>query len=203
LSTTTVKLSAAQCAEIKKYGWGSGNDNCFTYAMEAAKAAVALVDKKAEILDKNYGIGGVWKEFPQAPKDKDQVDITVKSDVSANMVDYIQQCIDKKYPVVAGVNSGHVSSENDGVTDHFLVITGYKEDSGDITKIWALDNASSVVPEIEFSVNSSSKKIAKPVLTGSGKTNCEYIDDEIYVVTQLRVWKQVKPKTRKGVWGSW
>lgn len=59
-----------------------------------------------------------------------------------------------------------------------------------------------VLPEIEFNVGNDSN-IFKPVLTGSNKTGSSYIDDNIYVITQIRVWDKVKPKNRSGVWGKW
>ncbi len=201
LSSMKVTLSSAQQDEIRKCGWGSApEDNCFAYAKDGAEKAALLNDNAAVLMDMNCGIGGVWKGFPAVPED--QADIDVDSGKSANMKDYIRKCLDEKYPVLAGVNSGHASTENDGVTDHFLVVIGYETEDGTIRKFHALDNASSTVPQITFEVDDDSK-MSKPVLTGKARTGVPYIDENIYVITQLRVWKKIKPTSRRGVWGRW
>src|SRR5690606_24342285 len=130
-------------------------------------------------------------------------DIEVNKGIAANMLNYIQSSLDQGYPVLVGVNAGYVSDINDGVTDHFLVMVGYETDSmGNPITFIGLDNATSNVSQIEFSVGEDSK-IFKPVLGGTDRTGSRYIDDNIYVVTQVRVWDKVKPKNRSGVWGKW
>ncbi|MDG5814856.1 hypothetical protein QA601_07200 [Chitinispirillales bacterium ANBcel5] len=201
LKSSKVMLTKEQINEIKKYGFNDPEDNCFTLARDAALAAVVIADSNAVLLDKNHGIGGVWEEFPEIPQD--QSDITVQPDIALNILNYIKSTLDNGYPVLVGVNVGVASEINDGVTDHFLVMIGYeKNNMGEIVRFFGLDNASSTVPKVEFQVDDNSK-MYKPILRGQDRTGVRYIDSQLYVVTQVRVWKQIKPMTNKGVWGRW
>lgn len=193
------QLNGSQINEIHKHGWGyKGIEVCFDLAELATKSAAKFQKETASLLDMNYGIGGVWEEFPNIPEN--QHDIKVNPSVSKNFIDYLIKCIDEKLPVLVGVNAGHKEDINDKVTDHFVVVYGYRIDlNKNTTHILAIDNACSNTVKVIFNV-SDDFKISKPT---SPKTGCSYTDSEIYVMTQIRVWKDIQPKTKDGVWGRW
>lgn len=134
------------------------------------------------------------------------------------MIDYFVRCVNEGYPVLFGLNCGYVpytedentgvkSMNNDGVTNHFLVMVGYERTQGVISSLFAIDNASSTTPEIEFLVDSTTKEIYKPKASDNEGTAFSegYVDDHKYQVTQIRMWKAVKSlyySSARGVWGA-
>jgi len=202
--------------------------DCYHYALVAIKNAYETMYNN---FDDNYRfnhsvIAGNWEKSlikVNNPKDvtkkeRDDGDRLLKdfdTDPTINkfMLDYIKRCIDKNYPVLIGVSAqclavkmqgdGKYKMINDGVTEHFLVLTSYTVQNNNVIGLGGIDNATNPVTHINLIVESDGKKIYKP----STNENSENTIDKEYQVTQVRMWAEVCPSDynaiKKQSWGSW
>jgi len=186
-----VSLTDEQIEAVRKELY-SLHPECFDAAMAGALAGAKVAKEDTVLMDKNFGIGGVWKEFPNLPERQDKLNINPQ--VSKNMADYARMAIDKGLPVVVGVNYGVVSSINEGVTDHFLVLTGYETNNeGNAIGFLGVDNVGGV--DVKFEVNQETGEILKPKSAGNS-----FQEKHAFTITQMRLWKELVPRdtTSKG-----
>ena len=205
-----VMLSEAKIQKIKEYNWSQAesDDACGDLSKAAVKA---VVGKSAELLGPEMAIGASAKYTIKAIEEHygknsafaKQDDIVVDKSAAENMLNSIKTSIDKGLPVLAGVNvEGRRGTKNWGeVADHFLVITGYQmNEKGDVTNVFALDNATSNKKEMDitFQVDSETKKIFKNKGEGAVGSSDSY-QMKAYQVDQVRQWSTNMSNNKAGV----
>ncbi len=126
----------------------------------------------------------------------------IKTDKTASdlALSQIRRHVDTGRAVVAGVNepstAGAVDTKKQPVTDHFVAIYGYETDiRGNITALFAKDNAVSGTAEVKFIVNLNGS-ITKPVEErpeGESYINQEYQLSEVRFNTSLPYTGDLKP----------
>ena len=116
---------------------------------------------------------------------------------AANMIMYTTQTIDAKLPILGGVqvaNYGDVGNNN-GVTDHFLIIYAYEtnDNTGKVEKLYAVDNFSSenennerLSKIVEFEINEYNIAIV-PEIKPTKKNN--YIGQLQLILVETRGWR--------------
>jgi hypothetical protein len=186
------------------------NTKCYKYSETGAINSAKLHNPEAELQPKEqaiavakyYGKENIEKHSKNEGGDRyaKQKDIMVDPESAKNALNYIKTAIDKKLPVVAGVNvSGNTSTGNLGeVTDHFVVIVGYGEslETGNITKLIGIDPAVSKGWHINFDVDSETGKATKAMDTNIRK---DLTARKVYQLDQVRLWKGLEPNSSVGV----
>ena len=185
-----VSLSEEQIKAIREEDYDTHED-CFTSATTGAINAAKIKDKNAEFDDLRLGwnwVGKTEDADKQSPED-----LKTRSKTGKIMLDYAVKSLDKGMPVVVGVHyketrenaDGSGKLLNEGITDHFVVITGYKTNKkGDVTHLKYIDNVDAK-SDREFAVNKNNKLLDKDGPLGPA------------VVTQMRLWKGIPWKNNK------
>jgi len=150
--------------------------------------------------------------------DAAQTDIRWNADKTAQALDYIKRTIDAGLPAYIGVNErGRVTNKrnrrtgqedprlgpaNDGVTDHFLLITGYRTELRDgrwrIAALSAVDNAAGGGQQgryPRFDVRDDGRVI-KPEIAGHENDNSRAAITMEYQLTQVWVYARDEPSVR-------
>jgi hypothetical protein len=150
--------------------------------------------------------------------DAAQTDIRWNADKTAQALDYIKRTVDAGLPAYIGVNErGQVTYKrnpqtgkedparglaNDGVTDHFLLITGYRTELHDgrwrITALSAVDNAAGGGQEgryPRFDVRADGQVI-KPEIPGHENDALRPAITYEYQLTQVWVYAKDEPSVR-------
>jgi len=131
-----------------------------------------------------------------------QSDVQYNATKAKEAVDYIAYRINEGTPVLIGVNEGGVSqSINEGVTDHWLNVVGYKMEFDSqgrfrVTELHGLDNAVTSLNDARarpvFSVNDTFE--ARKAATGAASNQAA---DRAYQLTQIRVYREDFEVVRK------
>jgi hypothetical protein len=146
--------------------------------------------------------------------DAAQTDIVWNAAKTAQALDYIKQTVDAGLPVYVGVNeAGVITSKidpqtgrqdpargraNDGITDHYLLISGYRtEVQGGrwrVTRLSAVDNAAGGgavgrLPQFEVRANG---RVVKPATSATPGPAIEHE----YQLTQVWVYEKDEPAVR-------
>jgi hypothetical protein len=149
--------------------------------------------------------------------DAAQTDIRWNADKTAQALGYIKRTIDAGLPVYIGVNErGRVTNKrnpqtgqedpalgpaNDGVTDHFLLITGYRTEVQDgrwrITALSAVDNAAlGQVGRFPRFVVGDDGRVIKPEIPGHENDNRRAAITMEYQLAQVWVYAKDEPSVR-------
>lgn len=149
--------------------------------------------------------------------DAAQTDIRWNADKTAQALGYIKRTIDAGLPVYIGVNErGRVTNKrnpqtgqedpalgpaNDGVTDHFLLITGYRTEVQDgrwrITALSAVDNAAlGQVGRFPRFVVRDDGRVIKPEIPGHENDNRRAAITMEYQLAQVWVYAKDEPSVR-------
>lgn len=103
--------------------------------------------------------------------------------------DYIDACLDKHRPVIVGVSCVAVASErvNEGITDHFVTISGRGlDDAGRLFYEFRDPGAGGATGRLY--VDPDSGKLYKP---GATAGNTPYVGQMAYEVSQVRTWRDL------------
>lgn len=154
-------LPATYNLQVDAPGWeGSGGNEAACYDL-AIQGAQKTMKDNAE----NPTSGGGIVLYTSIPDDHQQSDIEVSATAGRIAIDYIKTSLDEQRAVVVGVNvAGHGggSYPNQPVTDHFLIITGYRTDArGNPVALIGIDNAVSGTANVEFQIEPDTLKITK------------------------------------------
>jgi RHS repeat-associated protein len=178
--------------DFKPPGWEQAGGNeaaCF----QLACAGVTQTVKAGETAT---GGGGVI--LYEAVKRRIKTDKTA-SDLALSQ---IKRHIDSGRAIVGGVNEpghgGQVDAVKQPVTDHYVAIYGYEADlQGNITALFARDNAVAGTTDVRFTVNATTGEITKPVEKrpkGEEYLNQEYQLSEVRFNTALPYTGDLKPE---------
>lgn len=103
--------------------------------------------------------------------------------------DYIDACLDKGRPVIVGVSCVAIASErvNEGITDHFVTISGRGlDDAGRVFYEFRDPGAGGATGRLY--VDPDSGKLFKP---GATAANTPYVGHMAYEVSQVRTWRDL------------
>jgi hypothetical protein len=150
--------------------------------------------------------------------DAAQTDIRWNADKTAQALDYVKRTVDAGLPVYVGVNErGHrtyrinpqthkedpaLGLANDGVTDHFLLISGYRTEVQDgrwrITALSAVDNAAGGGQEGRYPrfVVRADGRVIKPEIPGHENDARRNAITFEYQLTQVWVYAKDEPSVR-------
>lgn len=176
--------------------------NCFEHAKNGLKAylkkhgsakGAALVGARGlKTYDTITKTGGAV--------DKAQTGINWNKAKSTTVQTYMKSTIDHGRPVLVGVNvRGEANKINEGLTDHFVLVYGYRVQlvagAWAITAFFAVDNAAFEGRFTEFTVGSGGA-IVKPAPVPQLRGGRNLTANEEYHLTQARIYQKDRARLR-------
>ena len=146
-----VSLSEEQIKAVRKEAYSKHGDCYLSATTGAIKGAKA--GNIEDTLPGGYTLSDPWiswkdsKDKSKLTESRNQADKFLSTDMpivpskGKQMVEYATEAIKSGRPVVVGVQYATGTGYNEGVTDHYVVLTGYKTDKrGNVTDFSYIDN---------------------------------------------------------------